>query len=96
MGNYLLGLCNQARRHSIEDYAKNPAGSREPVLVVHGKQANDPNKLAQSLIILAHTEKLPLRFTAVSDAIGYFEDELQNRHDELAAWRDLSVSLAHD
>lgn len=80
----------------IEDYAKNPAGSREAVLAVHGKQANDPKKLAQALIILAHTEKPPLRFTAGSDAIGYFEDELQKRHEELAAWRDLSVSLAHD
>lgn len=80
----------------IEDYAKNPAGSREAVLAVHGKQANEPKKLAQALIILAHTEKPPLRFTAGSDAIGYFEDELQKRHEELAAWRDLSVSLAHD
>jgi hypothetical protein len=25
-----------------------------------------------------------------------FKDELQKRHEELAAWRDLSVSLAHD
>ena len=51
---------------------------------------------AQALIILAHTEKPPLRFTAGSDAVGYFEDEVQKRHEELAAWRDLSVSLAHD
>ncbi|WP_231652685.1 SDR family NAD(P)-dependent oxidoreductase [Pseudomonas californiensis] len=30
----------------IDDYAQNPAGSREAVLAVHGKQANDPKKLA--------------------------------------------------
>ncbi|WNZ80890.1 oxidoreductase [Pseudomonas sp. P105] len=80
----------------IEDYAKNPAGSREAVLAVHGKQANDPKKLAQALIVLANAEKPPLRFTAGSDAVGYFEGELKKRHDELAAWRELSVSLAHE
>lgn len=80
----------------IEDYARNPAGSREAVLAVHGKQANDPKKLAQALVVLASADKPPLRFTAGSDAVGYFEGELEKRHHELAAWLELSTSLAHD
>lgn len=80
----------------IADYAKNPDGAREAVLAIHGKQANDPKKLAQALIVLAHSQKPPLRFTAGSDAVGYFEGELKKRHHELWAWHDLSTSLAHD
>lgn len=80
----------------INDYAQNPASSRDAVLAVHGHQANDPVKLAQALVVLANAEKPPLRFTAGSDAIGYFEGELAKRRAELVAWNELSVSLGHD
>lgn len=79
----------------INDYAENPAASRDAVLAVHGHQANDPVKLAKALIVLANAEHPPLRFTAGSDAVGYFEGELKKRYDELAAWNHLSVSMAH-
>lgn len=80
----------------IAGYEKNPAASREAVRAVHGHQANDPVKLAKALIVLANAENPPLRFTAGADAVGYFEGELEKRHAELAAWHELSVSLAHD
>ncbi|MEG5266294.1 oxidoreductase [Pseudomonas sp. JDS28PS106] len=80
----------------IDDYADTAGSMRSAATEVHGQQANDPRKLAQALVLLANEQKPPLRFTAGSDAVEYFEAELQKRHDGLAQWRELSVSLAHE
>lgn len=80
----------------IDAYAETAGAMRSGAKDVHGKQANDPRKLAHALVILANAEKPPLRFTAGSDAVEYFEEELRKRRSELEEWKDLSVSLAHE
>src|SRR5215211_5504727 len=81
---------------SIEDYAERNAAMREFYASMHGKQPGDPAKLAQALLTIADEEQPPFRFIAGADAIAQDEEKLAERQEQIAAFRDLSTSLAHD
>jgi NAD(P)-dependent dehydrogenase (short-subunit alcohol dehydrogenase family) len=61
-----------------------------------GQQPGDPAKLAVALVRLADEERPPRRFLAGADAIDLAERKARMLLDEVAAYRDLSTSLAHD
>lgn len=63
---------------------------------MNGKQGGDPDKLAQALLRLALAQEPPLRFSAGADSVGLLEQTLQSKAKELANWRELALSLAHD
>jgi hypothetical protein len=63
---------------------------------MNGKQGGDPAKLAQALLTIADQEQPPFRFIAGADAIGVAEEKLAERQQQIAAYRDLSASLALD
>jgi NAD(P)-dependent dehydrogenase (short-subunit alcohol dehydrogenase family) len=81
---------------TIEDYAERNAAMREFYVSTNGKQPGDPAKLAQALLTIADEEQPPLRFIAGADAIAQAEQKLAERQAQIAAYRDLSTSLAFD
>jgi NAD(P)-dependent dehydrogenase (short-subunit alcohol dehydrogenase family) len=80
---------------TIEDYAERNAAMRDFYVSTNGKQPGDPAKLAQALLTIADEEQ-PLRFIAGADAIAQAEQKLAERQAQIAAYRDLSTSLAFD
>jgi NAD(P)-dependent dehydrogenase (short-subunit alcohol dehydrogenase family) len=62
----------------------------------NGKQSGDPARLAQALITLASQKELPRRFIAGADALGTAEQKITVLQQEIAAYRELSTSLAFD
>jgi len=81
---------------SIEDYAPRTAETRAWWEEQNGKQVGDPNKLAHALITIASTELPALRFIAGADAIALAEQKVDELKKHIAAYRDLSTSLALD
>ncbi|AJD44087.1 short-chain dehydrogenase domain-containing protein (plasmid) [Rhizobium gallicum bv. gallicum R602sp] len=61
-----------------------------------GQQSGDSAKLAQALITLVNQPELPRRFIAGADAIGMVEQKIALLQQQIAAYRELSSSLAFD
>lgn len=80
----------------IEDYAERTAKTIETWKSMNGQQGGDPRKLAEALVTLSDTDKLPLRFVAGSDAMGAIEQNLVTIGEQIAENRGLSASLAYD
>jgi hypothetical protein len=56
----------------------------------------DPAKLAAAVLKIAGTDNPPVRFLVGKDALGYAEGEIATVQEEIAKWRDLSLSTAQD
>ena len=61
-----------------------------------GRQGGDPAKLARALVAIASEQPPPRRFIAGADAIGLAEQKIADLLAQIAAYRDLSTSLAFD
>jgi len=61
-----------------------------------GQQSGDPAKLAQALITISNQNNPPRRFIAGADAIGTAEQVVALLQQQIAAYRNLSTSLAFD
>jgi NAD(P)-dependent dehydrogenase (short-subunit alcohol dehydrogenase family) len=79
---------------SIEDYAERHAARREWYEAQNRQQAGDPARLARALVTIASRQDPPQRFIAGADAIGVAEQKIANLQAQIAAYRDLSTSLA--
>jgi NAD(P)-dependent dehydrogenase (short-subunit alcohol dehydrogenase family) len=79
---------------SIEDYAERSAAQQAGYEAQNGRQAGDPAKLAQALLMIASLEQPPRRFIAGTDAIAIAEQKAQDLQEQVNAYRDLSTSLA--
>jgi len=86
---------NYAER-PIEDYNERRAQQMQFWKGYNGQQSGDPAKLAQALITISSQEKPPRRFIAGADAIGTAEQVVAVLQQQIAAFRDLSTSLAFD
>jgi hypothetical protein len=56
------------------------------------RQIGNPARLAKALLVLAEEPNPPLRYVAGSDAVEKVSAKLQGVSDEIAKWRELSVS----
>jgi NAD(P)-dependent dehydrogenase (short-subunit alcohol dehydrogenase family) len=81
---------------SIDDYAKRRAGQLDWWKAQSGQQPGDPAKLARALITIANAEQPARRFIAGADAIALAEQKVADLQAQIAAYRDLSTSLALD
>jgi NAD(P)-dependent dehydrogenase (short-subunit alcohol dehydrogenase family) len=79
---------------SIEDYAQRTAAQQAFWKSQNGKQGGDPAKLAKALITIASKEPPPRRFIAGADAIATAEQKVADLQAQIAAYRELSSSLA--
>jgi NAD(P)-dependent dehydrogenase (short-subunit alcohol dehydrogenase family) len=81
---------------SIDDYAERTAATRPAWESMSGKQTNDPAKLAKALIAVVDQQPPPLRFVAGADAVETVEQKANELLAQVAAYRELSSSLAVD
>jgi len=61
-----------------------------------GRQGGDPAKLSHALVTIASATQPPRRFIAGADAIATAEQKVADLQAQIAAYRDLSTSLAFD
>jgi len=81
---------------SLEDYAPRTAEQLKWWEAQSGKQPGDPAKLAQALLTIANEEQPPRRFIAGANAIALAEQKVADLQEQIAAFRELSTSLAID
>jgi len=81
---------------SVEDYAASTAEQLKWWEAQSGRQPGDPAKLARALIAIAGEKPPPRRFIAGADAIATAEQKVADLQAQIAAYRDLSTSLAFD
>lgn len=81
---------------SIKDYADRTAEQRKWWESQSGQQGGDPAKLARALVAIARQEPPPRRFIAGADAIATAEQKVADLQAQIAAYRDLSTTLAFD
>jgi NAD(P)-dependent dehydrogenase (short-subunit alcohol dehydrogenase family) len=90
--DFLNGDVLRYGTRTIDDYASFTAAARATVEKRNGRELGDPTKLAEALILLAGLENPPLHFVAGPDAFDKMTTKLKAVSDEVAAWRDLSLS----
>jgi NAD(P)-dependent dehydrogenase (short-subunit alcohol dehydrogenase family) len=76
------------------DYAERSAARRAWFEAQNRRQAGDPAKLAQALLTIAGQQPPPRRFLAGADAVAIAEQKVADLQAQIAAYRDLSTSLA--
>jgi NAD(P)-dependent dehydrogenase (short-subunit alcohol dehydrogenase family) len=81
---------------SIVDYAERRAKQLEFWRSQNGKQGGDPAKLARALVTIAAQKSPPARFIAGADSIESTEKKIAALERQIAAFRDLSTSLAFE
>ena len=81
---------------SIEDYADRRAEQLKWWEAQNGRQPGDPAKLARALVRMASEQSPPRRFIAGADAIALAEQHVADLQAQIAAYRELSTSLALD
>ena len=81
---------------SIDDYAERRAHQLDWWKAQSGKQPGNPAKLAKALMTIANEQQPPRRFIAGADAIALAEQKVSDLQAQIAAYRDLSTSLALD
>src|SRR5207247_3248844 len=81
---------------SIEDYADRTAEQLKWWQAQSGRQGGDPAKLARALVAIAGEDPPPRRFIAGADAIALAEQHVADLQAQIAAYRELSTSLALD
>jgi len=80
----------------VEDYRDRRAAQEAFWTGANGTQGGDPAKLARALITLDKRAELPRRFLAGADAIATAEQAIVTLQQQIAAYRELSSSLAID
>jgi NAD(P)-dependent dehydrogenase (short-subunit alcohol dehydrogenase family) len=76
----------------IDDYAEAGVALRAGYNGHSRKQAGDPDKLAQALVLLSSVANPPLRFAAGTDALEFLSVKLGAVREELDQWKVLSSS----
>jgi NAD(P)-dependent dehydrogenase (short-subunit alcohol dehydrogenase family) len=81
---------------SVTDYDERRGPLLEYWKSQNGRQSGDPAKLAQALLTIASQNPPPRRFIAGADAIATTEQKIADLQAQIAAYRELSVSLDFD
>ena len=81
---------------SVADYDERRGPLLEYWKSQDGKQSGDPAKLARAVVTIAGQVPPPRRFIAGADAIATAEQKIGDLQAQIAAYRELSVSLDFD
>jgi len=81
---------------SIDDYGERTGKTVAAWNAMNGQQGGDPAKLANALVQLASQDEPPLRWVAGADAVDFVEKKATDLLAQAEAYRELSLSLAHD
>lgn len=92
-GPFRTGFANiafqQAEKH-IADYNTTAGAFRERMKQVDGKQEGDPNKAAQAIFEMAHSENPPLRLPLGKIALGTIASKLDSVKNDLENGRSIA------
>jgi hypothetical protein len=77
---------------TIPDYADFSSKTKATVEARNHRQIGNPAWLAKALLMLAEEPNPPLRYVAGSNAAEKLDTKLRSVSDELAKWRELSLS----
>ncbi|MFE8604433.1 oxidoreductase [Archangium violaceum] len=76
----------------ISDYADTAGATRTRAAELNHAQPGDPARLAKAILTLADASKPPLRLPLGSDTLARIEAKNRGVAEELASWRELSLS----
>lgn len=86
----------QVAQGRIDDY-DTTAHQAERILAGHaGSEPGDPAKAARAILALVDMDAPPLRLLLGADALGYAEGEIAAMRADIAAWREVTLSIAVD
>jgi NAD(P)-dependent dehydrogenase (short-subunit alcohol dehydrogenase family) len=94
--DFLDGSSLHSATASIDDYAGTVGNTRGWAADNNHAQPGDPVKGAAAIITVATAEKPPLRVQFGADCVTRVEAKLAQVADELAQWRELALSTAHE
>lgn len=60
-----------------------------------GRQPGDPAKAALAILSVVDADRPPLRLALGADALQRIEQKIQQVQEDVAAWREVSLSTAH-
>jgi NAD(P)-dependent dehydrogenase (short-subunit alcohol dehydrogenase family) len=81
---------------SIDDYTDRTAETIPLWRAMNGRQAGEPAKLARALVLLADSDRPPLRWVAGADAVDGVAQKARLLLAQVDAHRELSTGLAHE
>lgn len=90
------GRSLRGTRAPIADYAETVGPRRKENDRSAGTHRGDPVKAAAAIIEAVSAPKMPVRLLLGSDAVGIVTAELKWRLDEIARWRDVSLTTDFD
>jgi NAD(P)-dependent dehydrogenase (short-subunit alcohol dehydrogenase family) len=80
----------------IDDYAETAGRIRERERHTNHAQLGDPAKVAAAIVAIAGIGNPPMRLQLGADALARVQAKLDTVTDEMAQWRDLSLSTGYD
>src|ERR1700726_3709046 len=83
---------NQATPELLPDYAPSVGAVAKALKSYWGKEISDPAKVAQVVLRLASSDRLPAHLLIGSDAVRFAAEAEKTRAAEGAQWRDVSLS----
>jgi NAD(P)-dependent dehydrogenase (short-subunit alcohol dehydrogenase family) len=88
-------LSHESRRHApavLPEYAETVGALLTAIEANDGKQPGDPERAAEAIMRLASEQNPPSRLQLGTDSVTIVEAKLATVADELAQWRELSLS----
>jgi NAD(P)-dependent dehydrogenase (short-subunit alcohol dehydrogenase family) len=80
----------------IGDYAETVGEMRVLMAGANHKQPGDPKKLSKAILLLADTDKPPVRLPLGTDTAAKLREKNRYVEQELTAWEHVTVSTDHD
>lgn len=78
----------------MEPYTRTLEAFRQRLIETDGKQPGDPDRGAEAIIAVVDAPNPPLRLPMGEATVAHIEEKLRLTAQELAAWRDLSLSTS--
>lgn len=94
--DFLSAGSSKTSGNIIADYEDTVGQMRISATLLHGNQSGDPQKLANAILQLIHTDTPPLHLLLGSDAIGLYRSNVERTEKDLTEWMELSMSTDHD
>jgi hypothetical protein len=94
--DFLDGSSLTTAKNVIDDYAGTAGSTRQWAEATNHAQQGDPAKAAGVIVDLAGRADLPERLQLGEDSFTSVADKITRVQRDQAAWRDVSLSTAHD
>lgn len=94
--DFLDGSSVHVEENVIADYEATAGKTRASLAAINHNQPGDPVKAAAAIVTMAESDKPPLRLLLGSDSVSRVEAKMKRLGEDMAAWREVSLSTDHD